>query len=48
MVVEDPIEDLAGRARYRDETRFDPIKGHVKDRKVQIDYQSVKRRHAVG
>lgn len=48
VILEDPIEDLAGRARNRDETRFDPIKGYVKDRKVLIDYQSVKRRVVMG
>jgi hypothetical protein len=48
IIVEDPIEDLAGRARNRDDARFDPIKGHVKDRKVHIDYRSVKRHHVVG
>jgi hypothetical protein len=48
VIIEDPIEDLAGRARNRDEARFDPIKGHVKDRKVQIDYRSVKRHHVMG
>lgn len=48
IILEDPIEDLAGRARNRDETRFDPIKGYVKDRKVEIDYQSVKRHNVVG
>ena len=48
VILDDPIEDLAGRARHGGEAHFDPIRGHVKDRKVQIDYQSVKRRHVMG